>query len=159
MMCEACAEKVTAQGGLIQMGRKVVGLDYSAGKASWTVTHEGVEGTRQDVRARHVISSAPLRSLVRGLTPAPSEPVRRAADLLRYRDFLTVVLIVRGADRFTDNWIYIHDPDVKVGRVQNFKSWSPEMVPDPAMNCYGLEYFCFEGDELWAANDALLIER
>jgi protoporphyrinogen oxidase len=71
---------------------------------------------------------------------------------------LTTVLIVRDQDRFHDNWIYIHDPSVKVGRVQNFKSWSPELVPDPAFNCYGLEYFCFEGDGLWTSSDAELIE-
>ncbi len=59
---------------------------------------------------------------------------------------------------FDDNWIYIHDPSVKVGRMQNFKSWSPEMVPDPTMTCYGLEYFCFEGDGLWTSSDAELIE-
>src|SRR5580704_9502591 len=82
-----------------------------------------------------------------------------AAESLRYRDFLTVVLIVRDKDAFNDNWIYIHDPSVLVGRIQNFKAWSPEMVPDPAMACYGLEYFCFEGDGLWNASDAELIER
>src|SRR5205807_977896 len=60
---------------------------------------------------------------------------------------------------FADNWIYVHDPGVKVGRVQNFKSWSPEMVPDPDLACYGLEYFCFEGDGLWSAPDAELIEQ
>ena len=69
-----------------------------------------------------------------------------AAGRLRYRDFLTVVLILRERDAFDDNWIYIHDPGVNVGRIQNFQSWSPEMVPDSSTVCYGLEYFCFEGD-------------
>ena len=69
------------------------------------------------------------------------------------------MLILKDKQVFTDNWIYIHDPSVKVGRVQNFKSWSPEMVPDPSMNCYGLEYFCFEGDGLWSSTDARLIEQ
>src|SRR5439155_5638898 len=77
---------------------------------------------------------------------------------LRYRDFLTVALVLKDRGQFTDNWIYIHDPGVRVGRVQNFKSWSPEMVPDPSLNCYGLEYFCFEGDGVWASPDADLIE-
>ena len=81
----------------------------------------------------------------------------QAAQSLRYRDFLTVGLILREKDRFADNWIYIHDPAVQVGRVQNYKSWSPEMVPDPAFCCYGLEYFCFEGDGLWTAPDEELI--
>jgi protoporphyrinogen oxidase len=83
--------------------------------------------------------------------------VRQAAAGLRYRDFLVVALIVKDRQVFDDNWIYIHDPDVKVGRIQNFKSWSPDMVPDPTLNCYGLEYFCFENDGLWAAADADLV--
>ena len=78
------------------------------------------------------------------------------ARQLRYRDFLTVALMVNKPDLFPDNWIYVHDPAVKVGRVQNFRSWSPEMVPI-GMSCLGLEYFCFEGDELWNARDAQLI--
>src|SRR5207253_6830396 len=82
-----------------------------------------------------------------------------AAGALKYRDFLTVVLILKDRQQFDDNWIYIHDPSVKVGRIQNFKSWSPEMVPDPDMACYGLEYFCFEGDGLWNASDADLIRQ
>jgi protoporphyrinogen oxidase len=87
-----------------------------------------------------------------------SPAARAAADRLRYRDFLTVILIVAERNRFSDNWIYIHDPGVRVGRIQNFKSWSPEMVPDPTKACYGLEYFCFEGDELWNASDTELVE-
>ena len=88
--------------------------------------------------------------------PAPISLLHARA--LRYRDFLTVALMVRKDGLFPDNWIYIHDPSVQVGRVQNFKSWSPEMVPDPTMTCYGLEYFCFEGDGLWTSSDADLIE-
>ena len=76
---------------------------------------------------------------------------------MRYRDFLTVALIVDKPDLFPDNWIYIHEPSVKVGRIQNFRSWSPEMVPDAKLACLGLEYFCFEGDGLWNASDAELI--
>jgi protoporphyrinogen oxidase len=94
---------------------------------------------------------------VAGIQPAVPEHVSRAAQSLRYRDFLTVGLIVHEEGRFTDNWIYIHDPSVQVGRVQNYKSWSPEMVPDPAFCSYGLEYFCFEGDGLWNAPDEQLL--
>src|SRR5207248_2770139 len=93
------------------------------------------------------------------ITPKMPEHVIKAADSLKYRDFLTVVLILKDRQAFDDNWIYIHDPSVQVGRIQNFKSWSPEMVPDPTMTCYGLEYFCFEGDGLWNASDAELIEQ
>jgi len=82
----------------------------------------------------------------------------RPAFDLKYRDFLTVALIIRSKDIFPDNWIYIHDPKVKVGRIQNFRSWSPEMVPDPELACVGLEYFCFENDGLWNADDKDLVE-
>jgi protoporphyrinogen oxidase len=92
------------------------------------------------------------------MDPPPPDNVLEAADKLGYRDFLTVSLIVDKADLFQDNWIYIHDPEVKVGRIQNFKNWSPSMVPDPNKTCLGLEYFCFEGDGLWNMDDKDLIE-
>jgi protoporphyrinogen oxidase len=95
----------------------------------------------------------PIRQLVSQISPRLPEAAIRSGEALRYRDFLTVGLILRERNRFNDNWIYIHDPDVKVGRVQNYKSWSPEMVPDPNYTCYGLEYFCFEGDGLWTMPD------
>jgi protoporphyrinogen oxidase len=99
-----------------------------------------------------------MRELVCGLSPAISERTRHAAESLKYRDFLTVMLILKDRQMFDDNWIYIHDPSVKVGRVQNFRSWSPEMVPDPDKVCYGLEYFCFEHDGLWESKDEALIQ-
>ncbi|MHC4455154.1 MAG: hypothetical protein ACYSWS_10765, partial [Planctomycetota bacterium] len=73
-------------------------------------------------------------------------------------DFLTVVLIIKKRDVFPDNWIYIHEPDVKLGRIQNYKNWSPYMVPDPDKTCLGLEYFCFEGDDLWTMSNRELTE-
>jgi protoporphyrinogen oxidase len=182
MMWEACAEKVKNLGGSILMGRKVVGCEYDEDAGLWTITHQGTGRSRlpggtsgaagaarqaapteadadlQVTQARHVISSAPMRHLAHGIRPGLSEKALRAADALKYRDFLTVMLILKDRNLFPDNWIYIHDPSVKVGRIQNFKSWSPEMVPDPSMCCYGLEYFCFEGDGLWSASDAELIE-
>ena len=95
-----------------------------------------------------------MRELVEKISPMPISLLHARA--LRYRDFLTVALMVKKPDLFPDNWIYIHDPSVKVGRVQNFRSWSPEMVP-AGMSCLGLEYFCFEGDGLWTSADAELI--
>jgi protoporphyrinogen oxidase len=101
----------------------------------------------------------PIRTLVSSLDPAVPQPVKAAAESLRYRDFLTVALMLnKPAIDFRDNWIYIHDSSVKVGRIQNYRNWSPEMVPDPDQACYGLEYFCFEGDGLWEASDQELIE-
>ena len=116
------------------------------------------EGKRELVEGTDFISSMPMRELVEKIEPAPPERVRRAAAALGYRDFLTVSLIVNQADLFADNWIYIHDSSVKVGRIQNFKNWSPQMVPDANKTCLGLEYFCFEGDGLWTTPDADLIK-
>jgi len=159
MLWEVCAEKLQAMGGHVQLGRAVTGVQWDADTKLWTVTHRGIDGHESTVTAEHVISSAPLRTLSRWLKPGISDVAFGAGDGLRYRDFLTVMLILKDRNLFDDNWIYIHDPKVKVGRVQNFKSWSPEMVPDPSMCCYGLEYFCFEGDGVWSAKDEDLIEQ
>ena len=157
MLWEACTTKIKGMGGKVEMGHKVVGCSWDAGKKLWTVKHEDQNGKMHETTAESLISSAPLRELAENLKPALSEKAMKAASSLKYRDFLTVMLILKDKNLFDDNWIYIHDPSVKVGRVQNFKSWSPEMVPDPSFCCYGLEYFCFEGDGLWSSTDAELI--
>jgi len=157
MMWEAAARKTQERGGTIVMGQKVVALDYDAERERWAVTYQDTQGARTTIQAAHVISSAPLRYLAASLRPALSAGAAWAAGSLAYRDFVTVAVILKDRGTFADNWIYIHDPSVKVGRVQNFKSWSPELVPDPALCCYGLEYFCFEGDGLWASSDEALI--
>ncbi|MHB8973877.1 MAG: NAD(P)/FAD-dependent oxidoreductase [Pirellulaceae bacterium] len=159
MMWETCAKRFVEMGGTLGMGRRVVGCHYDADTKVWSVVHEGADGQREEMRAQHVISSAPIRELIPALEPRLSEHAIRAAESLRYRDFLTVMLILRDRNVFQDNWIYIHDPSVKVGRIQNFKSWSPEMVPDPSLCCYGLEYFCFAGDNVWSASDGTLVEQ
>jgi protoporphyrinogen oxidase len=112
-----------------------------------------VRAAGKDYAGLHFISSMPIRQLIQCLDPAPPDYLQEAADDFKYRDFLTVALICKGNNLFPDNWIYIHDPRVKVGRVQNFGNWSPEMVPGADTSCLGLEYFCFEGDELWDAPD------
>ena len=109
------------------------------------------------LESEHVISSAPMRELINGLEPAVSKKQSAPPIRSNIADFLTVMLILKNRDAFHDNWIYIHDPSVKVGRIQNFRSWSPEMVPDPDKACYGLEYFCFEHDGLWDSKDEDLI--
>ncbi len=157
MMWEACAAKTEALGGTVAMGQKVTGCEWNASAGQWSVTHVDPDGKSHTLAARHVISSTPMHTLARFLSPGLPQTALQAANALKYRDFLTVVLIYRHQDTFLDNWIYIHDPSVKVGRVQNFKSWSPEMVPDPSTACYGLEYFCFEGDTLWTLDDESLI--
>ncbi len=158
MMWEACAEKMTALDGKLEMGCRVTRCSYDDLSGQWNVEYKNGDGDPQIVEAEHVISSAPMRELVCGLSPAVSERTKRAAESLKYRDFLTVMLILKDREMFDDNWIYIHDPSVKVGRVQNFRSWSPEMVPETDKVCYGLEYFCFEHDGLWDSGDNDLIE-
>ncbi|MCA1636953.1 MAG: NAD(P)/FAD-dependent oxidoreductase [Acidobacteria bacterium] len=158
MMWEVCAEKIKAMGGNVLMGRKVTGCHWNNDEKIWTVTSRDADGNESKIQAEHVISSAPLRELGMSLTPKLPQAAVEAAGSLKYRDFVTVALIIKDREQFSDNWIYIHDPNVKVGRVQNFKSWSPELVPDPAFCCYGLEYFCFKDDGLWSSSDENLIE-
>jgi protoporphyrinogen oxidase len=154
MMWEAAAAKITERGGRILMGRELVELAYDSARKIWRIDVVTAEGKRESYTARHVVSSAPVRELVQKLSPKPISLLH--ARELRYRDFLTVALMTNKSDVFADNWIYIHDPSVKVGRVQNFGSWSPEMAP-AGMNCLGLEYFCFEGDGLWTMSDEELV--
>jgi protoporphyrinogen oxidase len=123
---------------------------------NWRVSTDAKDGGTV-IAAKHVISSAPMRELSARIHPLPESSLE--AKKLNYRDFLTVALMVKSEDLFPDNWIYIHDDRVQVGRVQNFRSWSPEMVPDADMACVGLEYFCFENDGLWSSSDEDLIAQ
>ncbi|KTT75341.1 NAD(P)/FAD-dependent oxidoreductase [Sphingomonas endophytica] len=154
MMWEAARDRVVERGGQVLMGHSLHQLRLSEATGRWTVTATGAVGL-VSLNAAHVISSAPMRELASRIHPLPA--ALPEASNLKYRDFLTVALMIRSPDLFPDNWIYIHDPKVKVGRIQNFRSWSPEMVPDPAIACVGLEYFCFEGDGLWTSSDAQLV--
>jgi protoporphyrinogen oxidase len=155
MMWDAAAAKIRERGGRILMGRELAELAYDDAQKLWRIEVATSDGKRESFTARHIVSSAPVRDLVRMLSPKPISLLH--ARELRYRDFLTVALMIDRPDVFADNWIYIHDPSVKVGRVQNFGSWSPEMAP-AGMACLGLEYFCFEGDGLWTMSDEDLIE-
>jgi protoporphyrinogen oxidase len=154
-MWEACRDRVERLGGLVLMQHRITRLERRDGRISavWAQTPRG------DLRiaADHVISTMPLRSLVRALQPAVPAAVREAADGLKYRDFILVALIVEGEDLFPDNWIYVHTPGLKVGRVQNFNNWSRDMVPDRGRSCLGLEYFCFRDDGMWERPDHELI--
>jgi protoporphyrinogen oxidase len=156
MMWEAARDRIEAAGNRVVMGHALQRLARDPADGRWRVTAQGMDGSVLTVDAGHVISSAPMRDLAGRIDPLPST-LGKALDL-KYRDFLTVALMIRSADLFPDNWIYIHDPSVKVGRVQNFRSWSPDMVPDQDVACVGLEYFCFEGDGLWSSSDADLVE-
>jgi protoporphyrinogen oxidase len=150
-MWEAMATKIERLGGSVRLSAPVtrVRLD-GPGVVE-------VDAGNETIAAQGAVSSLALRSLVALADPEAPAEVRRAAAGLRYRDFLTVALVVEGHEPFPDTWIYVHDPDVRVGRIQNFRAWSPAMVPEAARACLGLEYFCFEGDELWGAPDPDLV--
>ncbi|MEP6556073.1 MAG: NAD(P)/FAD-dependent oxidoreductase [Ferruginibacter sp.] len=152
MMWEVCARKCTEMGVQIRMNEGVNHVSKDGN--TWTLdTTQGNHVGGFD----YILSSTAMAQLVPFISPKVATLALEAASQLKYRDFITVVLILKDQKKFDDNWIYIHDPSVKVGRVQNFKSWSPYMVPDPSMACYGLEYFCFEGDGMWTASDEELI--
>lgn len=161
-MWETCRDLIREGGNQVLMQHYARHITHET-DASGTTRITGVkistpEGDKH-MAADHVISTMPLRSLIRALDPAPLPAVQAAGEGLRYRDFLTVSLILNGEKLFPDNWIYIHTPGVKVGRVQNFNNWSAAMVPEPGKTCLGLEYFCFEGDGLWESSDADLIAQ
>jgi protoporphyrinogen oxidase len=150
-MWETMTKEIERHGGEVRTETEVERLVLDGDRI--TEVHAGDEVFTPG----HVISSLPLRATVELTRPLAPPAVRDAARGLRYRDFLTVALVLDGEDLFPDNWIYIHEPGVKVGRIQNYRSWSPWMVPDQSKACVGLEYFCFEGDELWTMSDGDLV--
>ena len=154
-MWESAQSQLADRGVPTVLHTEVVALQHD-GTRVLTATLRGPDGDTT-VPAPQVISSMPLRQLVGAMQPSPPPDVVAAGERLRYRDFLTVVLIVAQPDLFPDNWIYIHSPEVRLGRVQNFKNWSPDMVPDPSTTALGLEYFVNVGDDLWSMDDADLI--
>src|SRR5215831_14686905 len=156
MMWKAVQEAIEQRNGRVQLNSEVIRINRTGSRIdSISVANNGDQRT---IQGTHFISSMPLTDFVKRLKPEPPSKVLKAAEQLKYRDFLTVCLIVNKPELFPDNWIYVHDPAVKVGRIQNFKNWSPDMVPDPRKTSLGLEYFCTEGDELWNMQDADLIE-
>ena len=157
MMWEQCCDRLSANGVRIELGTGVEGVTHADGRVTG-VRLAGGDRSADPVPADHVISSMPLIQLVRCLDPEPPAEIQAAADRLSYRDFLIVILIVDRQEVFPDNWIYIHSPEVKMGRIQNFKNWSPDMVPDSTKTSLGLEYFVSVGDELWTAADEDLVD-
>ncbi len=157
MMWEVATEKVTAAGAKIHFDRRVTGIRHGAGGATEVVAVDGA-GAEHAYPCTHVISSMPIGALCKAMDPPLDDTTRAAADDLRFRAHLTVALVVPQEFSFTDNWIYIHDPDVEVGRVQNFGSWSPFMVKD-GRTCLGLEYFLNEDEGMWNRPDEELVEQ
>jgi protoporphyrinogen oxidase len=150
-MWETMADEIIAAGGEVRLNCPVTQLEAVDGRVV------AVLAGGERIECSEVISSLPLRLTVGITEPDAPAAVQDAARGLRYRDFLTVALVIDGEDLFPDNWIYIHEPGVRVGRIQNFRSWSPWMVPDPTKASVGLEYFCFQGDDLWDASDDALV--
>jgi protoporphyrinogen oxidase len=155
-MWDLFAEQIDARGGEVHLNSGVVKLYRSGYRITRAVIRQG--GRLVERPTEQIISSMPVTALVRQLDPPAPPEVLEAARSLKYRDFLIVPIVVNRADLFPDNWIYIHSPDVKVGRIQNFKNWSAAMVPDAGKTCLGMEYFCSEGDELWEMSDTELLD-
>jgi protoporphyrinogen oxidase len=157
MMWEAFAARIERLGGSVLLNARVSAVVHD-GLIVHGVRIEHADGRRREQPVANVISTMALTHLVKSLGPTAPLSVRQAAFGLRYRDFITVAVVVDRPHLFPDNWIYIHDPSVRVGRIQNFKNWSADMVPDPSKTCLGLEYFCTEADDVSSLSDGQLVE-
>jgi protoporphyrinogen oxidase len=155
-MWETLTDILRGKGYQVLLERPVMRIRHEEGRVAYLET-QGAHGAER-FHGSDFISSMPIRELIRSLDPPAPPEVRKAAENLRYRDFLIVSLIINRKDVIPDNWIYIHEPGVRVGRIQNFKNWSPSMVPDQSKTCLGMEYFVFENDDLWSSPDDKLLE-
>lgn len=163
MMWEKARDRIRENGGEVNMQSEVVRVNRDGMRVTsvdirtWDVK-TGASETTTRVKGDEFINSMAVRDLIHAFDPPPPPEVIEAADMLRYRDFLIVTLVLDHPDPFPDNWIYIHSPSVKVGRIQNFRAWSKEMLPNPDTASIGMEYFCQKGDGLWSSSDAELRE-
>jgi protoporphyrinogen oxidase len=158
MMWEVMQDKIEALGSTVRLNAEVVRIERSGNRIERVIVRDK-DGQEEAVGGSHFLSSMPIKELVLRMAPPAPPHILEATRKFKYRDFLTVTLIVNKRDLFPDNWIYIHSPKVKVGRIQNFKNWSPDMVPDLNKTSVGMEYFCNVGDELWSKSDKELIEQ
>ena len=156
-MWEKTRDDILQAGGRLFMGQEATKITRE-GNRIVSITTRDKEGKEHIHCGDEFILTMPLRETILNVDPPLPAPVRKAAQNLEYRDFLTVALMIRKVGLFADNWIYVHDPSVHLGRIQNFNNWSSELVPAKDVTCLGLEYFCFEGDHLWTMADADLIE-
>lgn len=157
MMWERCQDLLEADGSPVYLNTEVLRVEREGTLIKQVIAKQGDRVL--NLKGDHFINSMPITALVHRLDPLPPEEILTAARSLKYRDFLIVSLIIDCPHLFPDNWLYIHSPEFKVGRIQNFKNWSPEMVPDATKTCLGMEYFCSEGDELWEMADEELIQQ
>ena len=156
MMWQRFQETIEDEGGTVRLNSEAIGLKHKNGRIISVAYLNGDK--RTEIPVEHLISSIPITKLVALLDPKAPDEVLSAAQKLSYRAFIIVVLIIDKQDLFSDQWIYIHSPDVKVGRIQNFKNWSAAMVPDPKKTSVGMEYFCTEGDGIWTMSDNELVD-
>lgn len=160
MMWEKCTELVREKGGDVRMRSEVTKVHREGNRVTkvevcnWSPDSD--EKTYDTVEGDHFVNSMALRDLIHRFDPPPPQHVIDAADRLKYRDFLIVTLILDHKDPFPDNWIYVHSPEIKCGRIQNFRAWSPEMLPDQSTASIGMEYFCQQHDDLWEMGDDAL---
>jgi len=155
-MYEAMAAKVVERGADLRYHTAATEVEIEDNRVV-RVRARGPEG-EVVFEPDHVLSSMPLTLLVRGLRPQVDAETLAAANSLTYRNLITVDLIIDKPELFPDTWIYVHEPALRVGRIQNFGNWSPFMVPDPNTSCLGLEYFCSDGDDLWSMDNDELVE-
>jgi len=156
MMWQKFQAAVESKGGQVDLNSGVVRLEHNSKRIERVIVKQ--DGKLVSIAGDHFISSMPIATLIQCLDPLPPDTVLQAARKLNYRDFLIVALVVNREHLFPDNWIYIHSPEVKVGRIQNFKNWSAAMVPDPSKTCLGMEYFCTKGDGVWTMSDTELLD-
>jgi protoporphyrinogen oxidase len=156
MMWEKCQEILDMHGSPVHLNTEVVRVERQGTRITQIIVKQGDQTFA--LKGDHFVNSMPVSALVHRLDPPPPESVLAAARGLKYRDFLIVSLVIDCKHLFPDNWLYIHSPEFRVGRIQNFKNWSPDMVPDPSKTCLGMEYFCSEGDDLWSMTDRDLVQ-
>jgi protoporphyrinogen oxidase len=164
-MWEEVARRVQHRGGRILMHWSVEEIEHEENVVTAVVARNTLTGETKRFSGDYFFSTMPVKELVAQMKPPAPESVREVADGLMYRDFITVGVLCDqiklredSGELVRDNWIYIQEPDVLVGRLQIFNNWSPSMVADPEKVWIGLEYFCNEGDALWSRSDAELVE-
>jgi protoporphyrinogen oxidase len=154
-MWERLAEKLDRDGIPVHLNQRCTSIRHEDGRVTSVTTRRN--GDEYEHRVDGVLTSLALRDLIAMLDPAAPAQVVEAAKRLRYRDLVVVALITSEEEPFPDNWIYVHDPETRAGRVQNYGAWSAAMVK-PGTTCLGVEYFCFEGDDIWQMQDEQAVD-
>lgn len=153
MMYSDIAERIRAKNGRVELNSEVVRIHHRDNLVREITVENPITRERKKIAGDQFLSSMPITDLVQRMDPPPPEPVIKACRNLKYRAILVVNLVIDRKDLFPDNWVYVHSPEVSLGRLQNYKNWSSYMVPDQNHTALGLEYFCDQGDSLWTSDD------